>query len=178
MKKKLISLGLAFVVAMTLVVPALAAEPAEDVVYIDASQVSEEELDAIVEKASNEQRIIVIQYEGGRVDRLSPASKRTPRIYASVTKTLSTTSWTEIGKCNPIPIIGSNLVIEMGHNNPGSAKIKIVDDETKEEHVTAAIKPGYDLETRWEGPYTLYAQAESVPGSYYIFACDWITMGG
>ena len=31
MKKKLISLGLAFVVAMTLVVPALAAEPAEDV---------------------------------------------------------------------------------------------------------------------------------------------------
>lgn len=175
MKKTIVSFILVLTLCFTLTVPAFAAQTD---VYIDASTVSQDELNAIVSDAAETQEVIVIDWQDGTVVTLSPEidDEIDPciGINVSTTYSLTTNSWTYVGTCYTLLV--SNLKVTNRSNNPGSINVQI---DTG--YVLNGVHYYYDIPVGYTAKitvnsesYEIYLCASSVNGSYKVKVSDWI----
>lgn len=167
----------AFILVLALCMSSVTAFAApSNEVYIDATQVSQEEIDMLVEEASAAQKTITIDWKDGVVVRLTPETGEQVEPYINVTDTvdLTTSSWKYFGHCDPILIMPSQLKVTNYSQNPGSIDVKIRNDQVIGTYYIYAIAPGYTGEITQPYPYDIYLRACSVSGSYKVKASDWI----
>lgn len=173
MKKAFVAFTLALIFCMSSVTAFAASS---DEVYIDATQMSQEEMDTLVAEASAAQKTIIIDWKDGTVVRLTPETDPQIEPYINVTDTvyLNTTTWTYFGHCDPIPVMPSQLKVTNKSGNPGSIDVKIRNDRVIGTFYIYDIAPGYTGELTEPYPYDIYLRACSVSGDYTVKASDWI----
>lgn len=173
MKKTLTAFVLMLALCMSSVT-AFAASTNE--LYIDATQVTQEELDSLVAEASAAKKIITIDWQDGTVVKLTPESDMQVEPYINMTETvyLTTSSWKYFGHCDPLALLPSQLKVTNKSGNPGNIDAKIVNDRVIGTYYIYSIAPGYTGELVEPYPYDIYLRACSVAGDYKVKASDWV----
>lgn len=149
------------------------AKESSNVVYIDATKVSQSELDMMVSDAQNGIDKIVISWDEGSAT-LQPidASETMPYFNEDDTYYLTTSEWKFIA--DDYPIFQNDLKVTNKKGNPGAINIKIVYpdylDITTEYYYS--LKSGYSTNFSLTTVATseLYLAASDVSGNYNIKA--------
>lgn len=168
--KKIVICVLAVVMVLAMGTTAFAGE-SSDVVYIDVSMFSADELDAVVREAQNGVNTVVVSWEDATVV-IKPIIEPevVPCFNLDKTYSLSTT-WTSLG--TDWPIFEYHLKVTNKSGNPGAIDICVKrPDYVLGEEYCWGLNPGYYAEFDLAVMCTseLWVKASSVSGSYGISA--------
>ena len=170
--KKAVTFILCVAMILAMGTTAFASEPS-NVVNIDSSMFSANELDAVIREAQDGVNTVIVSWEGATAI-IKPIVEPEVAPYFNLNKTysLSTTTWTSLG--TDYAILNNNLTVTNKEGNPGAIDVCVnrPDYLAGTEQYSWGLSAGYSAEFKLVTFCTseLLVKASSVSGSYKISA--------